>query len=97
MARRFDAEGDATTSVEKETARERLLVAPFVDTGVPHYNSTRYFNFFYNGEKGARPPHILHFTPNTDFADWTLALLDRFAMQCRLSIPLGDSITPWTF
>ena len=35
MARRFDAEGDATTSVVNETARERLLVAPFVDTGVP--------------------------------------------------------------
>ena len=35
VARRFDAEGDATTSVANETARERLLVAPFVDTGVP--------------------------------------------------------------
>ena len=35
MARRFDAEGDATTSAAKETARERLLVAASVDTGVP--------------------------------------------------------------
>jgi hypothetical protein len=35
VARRFDAEGDATTSVANETVRERLLVAPFVDTGVP--------------------------------------------------------------
>ena len=35
VARRFEAEGDATTSVANETARERLLVAASVDTGVP--------------------------------------------------------------
>jgi len=35
VARRFEAEGDAMTSVAKETVRDCLLVPAFVDTGVP--------------------------------------------------------------
>jgi len=35
VARHFEVEGDVVTSVANETVRDRLLVAPFVDTGVP--------------------------------------------------------------
>ena len=34
VARRFEAEGDTMRSGENETARDPLLVAAFVDTGV---------------------------------------------------------------
>ena len=35
VARRFEAEGNTMTSGAKETMWDRLLVAAFVDTGVP--------------------------------------------------------------
>jgi len=35
LARRFEAEGHKMTSEAKETARDRLLVAAFMDMGVP--------------------------------------------------------------